>query len=1382
MAKIRHKITKHTTQEVTLDQNNAFKAQKYGNTETFQLRFNDRIDYPLNEVYSINKKVQSQKAIICKNISSPSSSENCLEVSTSFSDSFYFEFEINTDTLSWFASDNTQYSLENFELEVYYTESGTTQFINLYYNDNAVPGPVSDSWLTGEYGPGLTSEDLRNGIRFFTEQFSSNTSHVILKIKGEGAVSLTQITAKKYSDDSVLKNYLNPYKEMSGITSSSTRKIGRNINNKTSLPDYYKENLNLTASRNAAYFDTDSFVFNNNSNINIVEQMPADSKFDSYINNIVSTPNTSPNLQSQGSFKSYHLDDIIDRSLETSAIKPYNDEYSYSFQDNDFFASSSNPYNTEDNFTGFGETTSIEINLDSDYGAILSRANSTTYNTPYRDATFIEKYEDDLTLENGFLGKTEWWNVANRPMAFFDFENSRWEYIVSGSNTLYNNSGDIEEEIIGFSPGSKYVPLDEKVEIVDGTQRYSAHQDILIGSPTRNFGFPNDTRFTGFNRNLLKLSDYLQKPFALEKVSYEFTFSSRGYDFTDNSEFVHQSKQQNVTFFILNQFNDVRQTQFTSNKVKNISNEEDINVLISPSTVDDSISRYYSQGHPYSNSQHLLDDPGNNENINALTTLVSNKSHREIITFNNVFLHSVSNDLKQETDFFYTRYTSLQNVVNDASFSLDAGSLYFINNQASTNEPSNPNIDSSLNAHKYNVKLKDYIRSPLLMDEFGFVDGNYIVDNKLGDKDLNGTPSIRSNDTKISPDKNGLALLESRFETNNLNSNLSISKHKTNYSKRPYVLKPEDTILVGVELNKLDTGSPPLRPPLFYIHPGQFKLILHGRYLKNNRLVNDSHSSNLNSKSINSTIIGNTFPQDQFVEPINIKENTYVDRKFTGNITLEDSRQNSGLLSSNTLGVYTGCVSLNTKNIYYDSMVPNINDILNSDNNYYKTPIDLLSSRDMLFSKVNDISFPQTLRYFSKDVEIKSAKDVSYNVYFGPIENNFSSFMPSGQGSNVNNSLIFNEDKTIDTYSFEDTKLSISSQMSLGIVDIISHIGDIDFDIHKNPVSTYKAVIFSGGDDYKYQSSNLKYPGDIVSPDPNKLQQRYIKISSITTPEFKHNTKLTLNVTFKTLNAGIFVSTTDKSAEVIPELSGLEGFNYNSLIPAPFEGRNEFNISLVGKTSGRVYNTFLCSLVTNTGYYVDSILNGATWKTNYGSAEFVDLPEEEYDVYLFQPHKGGANKDCFALSDLKITATVSYDIAKFPIQEYFPFDTLYENLTREIFNETRSNIEYYQNKRPQTLVSYSVPGEAETIFDSIFVQKHGLMNIKPKESKVYFRDNHYGYYSDLIYTTPYGKQYNKEDNLLNDYLVKINKYNNDFTLADISNNYRYGRSFKPFTE
>lgn len=1384
MAKIRHKITKHTTQEVTLDQNNAFKAQKYGNTETFQLRFNDRVDYPLNEVYSINKKVQSQKAIICKNISNPSSSERCLEISTNFSENFYFEFEINTKTSDWFTSNDTQYNLGNFELEIYYTQGGTTQLANINYNDSALPGSITDEFLKIYYYPPVTDEELQSGVSFFTDEFSSNVTHIILKIKGAGAVSLTQVSAKKYSDNSVLKNYLNQYKEMSGITSNSVRKVGRNINNKASLPNYYKETLTGIANRNITYFDTESFVFNNNSNINIVEQMPTDSKFDSYINNIVSTPNTSPNLQSQGSFKSYHLDSIIDRKIESSSIKPYNDEHSYAFQDSDFFASSSNPYNTIDNFTGLGETITIEIDLSSEYGALLSRHDGAQ---PYfSNEAFIEKYGDDLTLDptSGIFGSgpKENWNVTNRPMVFYDFENNRWEYVVSGSEN-FGSSVDIQNETVGFSPGTKYLAENNS-------------KDLLIGSPTKNFGFPNDTKFTGFKRNQLSLSNYLEKPFALEKVSYDFIFSARG-DAGSNrtpsyyNEFFNKTRQQNITFFILNQFNDIKQTQLEENKIKDFLNQDSnssaprdpdfLDVPISPTTVGDNINRYYAQGYPYAVSPGDLPD----ENINLITTEVDKKSSREIVTFNNVFLHSTEGD-----------NSILQNVIEDASFSLDPGSLYEFGDMGVV---PGGEVVASVSTHKYNVKMNDYVRTPLLMNDFGLLDSKWVVDNSLGDKDLRGTPSIRSSDIKSVAIKTGTAmepvggyatsLLRGSYDF----SSLTLDTYEKNYSNKPYILKPSDNLIFGVEFNKIDAFVPTnisvfLFPPyvsksFFYIHGGQFKVTLHGRYLKNNRLVNDNHSSNLNSKSINTSIIGNTFPQDQFIEPINVKENSYVNRILTGDITLENTRELTGLkFQMASSGSYTGCISLNTNKVYYDSMVPNISDILNSDDNYYKTPIDLLSSRDMLFSKVNDISFPQTLRYFSKDVEIKSAEDVSYNVYFGPIENNFSSFMPNGQGFNVNNSLIFNEDKTIDTYSFEDTKLSISSQMSLGIVDIISHIGDIDFDIHKNPVSTYKAVIFSGGDDYKYQFTNLKYPGDVVSPDPNKLQQRYIKISSITTPEFKHDTKLTLNVTFKTLNAGIFVSTTDKSAEVIPELSGLEGFDYNSLIPAFFEGRNEFNISLVGKTSGRVYNTFLCSLVTDTGYYVDNILNGATWKTNYGSAEFVDLPEEEYDVYLFQPHKGGANKDCFALSDLKITATVSYDIAKFPIQEYFPFDTLYENLTREIFNETRSNIEYYQNKRPQTLVSYRVPGETETIFDSIFVQKHGLMNIKPKESKVYFRDNHYGYYSDLIYTTPYGKQYNKEDNLLNDYLVKINKYNNDFTLADISNNYRYGRSFKPFSE
>ena len=1383
MAKIRHKITKHTTQEVTLDQNNAFKAQKHGNSETFQLRFNDKTDYPLNEIYSINKKIQSQKAIICKNISNPGSSESCLEVSTNFSEDFYFEFEINTNTSIWFTNNDIQYSLGNFELEVHYTQSGTTQFINLYYNENAVPGPISDSWLTGEFGPELSNEDLQNGVKFFTDQLSSSVSHVILKIKGAGAVSLTKITAKKYSDNAVLKNYINPYKEMSGITSNSVRKVGRNINNKSSLPNYYKETLTGIANRNITYFDTESFVFSDNSNINIVEQIPSDSKFDGYINNIVSTPNTSPEFQSQGSFKSYHLDSIIDRKIELSSIKPYNDEHSYAFQNSDFFASSSNPYNTIDNFTGLEETIAIEIDLSSEYGALLSRHDGSFPH--FSNEAFIKKYKDDLTLDPtpGLMGSgsKENWNVSNRPMVFFDFENNRWEYIVSGSEN-FGSSVDIQNETVGFSPGTKYL-----------TENNS--KDLLIGSPTKNFGFPNDTKFTGLERNQLSLSNYLDKPFALEKVSYDFIFSARG-DAGSGigpsvyyNEFFNKSRQQNITFFILNQFNDIKQTQLEENKIKDFHNQDSqisgprepdlLDVSISPTTVGDSINRYYAQGYPYAVTPGDLPD----ENINLITTEVDKKSSREIVTFNNVFLHSTQGD-----------NSILQNVIEDASFSLDPGSLYEFENMGVIPRGE---VVASVSTHKYNAKINDNVRTPLLMNDFGLLDSRWVVDNSLGDKDLRGTPSIRSNDIKSVAIKTGTAMepvggyATSLIYNGSIEfSSLTLDTYEKNYSNKPYILKPSDNLIFGVEFNKIDAFvptniSPILGPPyvtksFFYIHAGQFKVTLHGRYLKNNRLVNDNHSSNLNSKSINSSIIGNTFPQDQFIEPINVKENTYVDRIYTGDITLENTREKSGLLSSNTLGVYTGCISLNTNKVYYDSMVPNINDILNSDDNFYVTSPSLLTSREMLFSKINDIEFPQTLNYFSKNLSINSAEGLLHSVYFGPIEDNFSSFMPQGNLVNVNDSRIFKEDKTIDIYSFEDEKVNISSQMNIGVVDIISHISDIDFDIHKDPVGTYKAIVFSGGDDYHINANNNRYPGNVDAPDPQKLQQRHIKITSIIAPEFKHNTKLTLNITFKTLNAGIVVDSVDESAEVIPELAGLEGFDYDNHIDPNitfFEGRNLFNISLVGKTSGRVYNQNICSLVTNTM----NVLSQATWKTNYGSVEFIDLPQEEYDVYLFQPHKGGATRDCFALSDLKIIADVSYDIAKFPIQEYFPFDNLYENLTREIFNETTSNIEYYQNKRPQTLVNYNVDFTKVT-FDDMFVRKYGLLNVKPKESKVYFKDNHYGYYSDLIYTTPSGKMYNKENNLLNDYLVRINKYNNDFTLADISDNYRYGRSFKPFME
>lgn len=1420
MAKIRHKITKHTTQEVTLDQNNAFKAQKHGNTETFQLRFNDKTDYPLNEIYSINKKIQSQKAIICKNISNPSSSENCLEVSTSFSEDFYFEFEINTNTSIWFTNNDIQYSLGNFELEVHYTQSGTTQFINLYYNENAVPGPISDSWLTGEFGPELSNEDLQNGVKFFTDQLSSSVSHVILKIKGAGAVSLTKITAKKYSDNSVLKNYVNPYKEMSGITSNSVRKVGRNINNKSSLPNYYKEVLTGITNRNITYFDTESFVFSDNSNINIVEQIPSDSKFDGYINNIVSTPNTSPGFQSQGSFKSYHLDNIIDRKLELSSIKPYNDEYSYAFQNSDFFASSSNPYNSLDNFTGLDDAVAIEITLDSENGAILSRVIDTT-STGYRDKNFIDEYQNELVFENneayppgdgapkyttGY--KTEHWGLKNRPMVYYDFSNKRWEYIVSGSNTLITSNDRTNDEVIGFAPGSKYRTYFEK----DSANPNNAYQNLLVGNPTRTFGFPADTRYSGLDKNLFSLKNILEKPFALEKVSYEFNFSSRGYkENTNLNSLKGSSMQQNITFFILNQFNNKESNITDINSVISVKNVP--NTLVDESILpfdlkttqnNDIVRRYSTTGVPYKNSSYTLESADDPETTVLHESTIDKRSYREVITFNNIFLHSVSHDIKDTNNEYYSLYTSLDNVIKDSSFSLDPSDIYFTSNQSQENLFSQENvIGSSINLHNYKVKVRDFIKTPLVTKNSNVIEldrqsysTNVYIDNELGDKDLNGTLSIRTADIKTSAQSNKQVSLVVRNDGNRFtrqggvvnnqidDNTIAYNEYNLNNKKNIYMLKPDDNLIFGVELNKTDTNNhtdslfDEGERQMFYIHPGEFKVILYGRYLQNNKLVNDNHNTQLNSKSINSSIIGDTFPQDQFIEPINIKEDTYVDRIYTGDISLESTREKSGLLSSNTLGVYTGCISLSTNKVYYDSMVPNINDILNSDDNFYITSPSLLTSREMLFNKINDIEFPQALNYFSKNLSINSAEGLLHNVYFGPIEDNFSSFMPKIANENVNNSSTFKEDKTIDIYSFEDSKLTVSSQMSVGIVDIISHNEDADFDIHKNPVGTYKAVVFSGGDDYHIQFNTQKYPNNVAAPDPEKLQQRHIKISSITTPEFKHNTKLTLNITFKTLNAGIIVGSEDESAKVIAELSGLEGFDHNPLVPASMEFRNQFNISLLGKTSGRVYNTTLCYLEVDT---TDSS-SAPIWTTNYGSAEFIDLPQEEYDIYLFQPHKGGATKDCFALSDLKIIANISYETAKFPIQEYLPFDNLYENLTREIFNESTSNIEYYQNKRPQTLVSHFNDDLSEVVFGDIFVQKHGLLNVKPKESKVYFRDNHYGYYSDLIYTTPSGKMYNKENNLLNDYLVRINKYNNDFTLADISDNYRYGRSFKPFME
>lgn len=95
-----------------------------------------------------------------------------------------------------------------------------------------------------------------------------------------------------------------------------------------------------------------------------------------------------------------------------------------------------------------------------------------------------------------------------------------------------------------------------------------------LGTPISNFLFPVHNKFNATSSNLIKMSDYIKRPFLLEKVVVEFsaTFNSNRmagvWNSTGETGYSAYPPANNVcTFFLLNQINGVNENYSTTNTV-----------------------------------------------------------------------------------------------------------------------------------------------------------------------------------------------------------------------------------------------------------------------------------------------------------------------------------------------------------------------------------------------------------------------------------------------------------------------------------------------------------------------------------------------------------------------------------------------------------------------------------------------------------------------------------------------------------------------------------------------------------------------------------------------------------------------------------------------
>ena len=128
--------------------------------------------------------------------------------------------------------------------------------------------------------------------------------------------------------------------------------------------------------------------------------------------------------------------------------------------------------------------------------------------------------------------------VGSYPMCYYNFDENAWDVLGLGQGwDTENDSGatnNLETQMLGFSPSFK----------TNGGAMKNISQSAV---PFDAFGFPVHPKFHATSSQLLDASDYIDRPFLLEKAILEFTASMSGANHVAATEILYS------TFFILNQ-------------------------------------------------------------------------------------------------------------------------------------------------------------------------------------------------------------------------------------------------------------------------------------------------------------------------------------------------------------------------------------------------------------------------------------------------------------------------------------------------------------------------------------------------------------------------------------------------------------------------------------------------------------------------------------------------------------------------------------------------------------------------------------------------------------------------------------------------------------
>lgn len=553
---------------------------------------------------------------------------------------------------------------------------------------------------------------------------------------------------------------------------------------------------------------------------------------------------------------------------------------------------------------------SIEIELNFDAPAILQ-------NNEFYVDDFTKKV-DSISFDNGSTK----WIAKNNPVAYFNFKEKSWEYVLNSheanppNTNTYNTDSLVNEAVsksnIGFSPSYNPYKSNYKVN--------------TIGVPCFNSKFPIGEQWYASEDTLLKMSDYITNDFILEKVIFVCNKTTskcqknnyKVYDGSNNEISITNTYEQNnqmyylsnsLNFFILNQkteqFNPYsfwEGSGFDSEK-KYINNMffdksgSDTSLNLKTSVVNDyiggnSIDKGY---YIYDNSSLYNGQVGEKEK-----SLTTKSSAREIVSVNNFFIYN-KNFGNQET-------VSLLNKIKNEDY-ID-NSLEIVNNDDINFENQKLEISSD-------CKIPN--ASNIHSTHFLYINNNstkVYSSNYLGGRDL------QSNDFG----RNFFNRRSSKIDTSSTFTvdNNEITELKNKFYKSPYILKPEDKLIFGV--NSYTNGN--ILPYILMLEKS-VKVVLVGRHVVNDKKKINKKQSII-SNNVIKTVISEPICDEWDVVPTEsiyngIYDNIYnnEDRYTTQGKILD--REVYGKVSSKQFGSFNNTVKLfsDEEKVIYDTVMPN---------------------------------------------------------------------------------------------------------------------------------------------------------------------------------------------------------------------------------------------------------------------------------------------------------------------------------------------------------------------------------------------------------------------------------------------------------------------------